>query len=127
VEKPRYPSDEAEKFMLRLVPGLRDQLAAVAKQGGRSMNTEINTRLQQSFEGSAAAWLPPDLYQRLNDAAIDSGRSLAAEMIHRLESTFSPQRELFSREDVRKLVNAAIDERLDVERQKSPPAKKRLR
>ncbi|WP_084811233.1 Arc family DNA-binding protein [Ensifer sp. BR816] len=48
------PSDLADKFMLRLPPGMREQLKEWANAEGRSMNAEIIHRLQQSFE-------PPEL------------------------------------------------------------------
>lgn len=44
------PSDLADKFMLRLPPGLKDRLAAAAKETGRSINQEIVTRLELSLD-----------------------------------------------------------------------------
>ena len=44
------PSDLADKFVLRLPPGLKDRLAAAAKETGRSINSEIVGRLEQSLE-----------------------------------------------------------------------------
>jgi hypothetical protein len=41
---------ESDKFMLRLPDGMRDRIAEVAKQNGRSMNAEIVARLQRSIE-----------------------------------------------------------------------------
>ena len=35
--------------MVRLPDGMRDKIAAAAKEGGRSMNAEIVQRLEQSF------------------------------------------------------------------------------
>lgn len=40
------PSRAADQFVVRLPEGMRDKLAEMAKQNGRSMNTEIVTRLQ---------------------------------------------------------------------------------
>jgi hypothetical protein len=50
---------ESDKFMLRLPAGMRERIAKAAKEGGRSMNTEIVARLQESFEPSLAPlnWL----------------------------------------------------------------------
>lgn len=49
----RFPSDYAERFQVRMPPGLRDRIAAAAKANGRSMNAEIVHRLSESLEDSA--------------------------------------------------------------------------
>ncbi len=49
----RYPSDAADKFMVRMPPGLRQRIADAALAGGRSMNAEIVLRLEQSLESGA--------------------------------------------------------------------------
>lgn len=36
-----------DKFMVRLPPGFRDQLKELAKENGRSMNSEIVQRLKE--------------------------------------------------------------------------------
>lgn len=49
-EKNKYPSDEAERFQVRFTkPGMRQIIADAAEKNGRSMNAEINARLEQSF------------------------------------------------------------------------------
>ncbi|ASC63596.1 hypothetical protein B9P52_04495 [Achromobacter denitrificans] len=48
-EKTHFPSDRADKFMLRFPDGMRDQIAELAKANGRSMNAEIIQRLQISL------------------------------------------------------------------------------
>lgn len=53
VDKP-YPSDAADKFIVRLPPGMRDNIADAAKANGRSMNAEIIHRLDQSLAGEGA-------------------------------------------------------------------------
>lgn len=47
--KPPAPSDLADKFMLRLPDGMRDQLKETAAANNRSMNAEIIARLEESF------------------------------------------------------------------------------
>lgn len=42
-----------DKYVLRLPDGMRERLRAAAEANGRSMNAEINHRLEQSFEGPA--------------------------------------------------------------------------
>lgn len=49
-KKPLAPSDLADKFMLRMPDGMRDQIANAAKANKRSMNTEIIARLEESFD-----------------------------------------------------------------------------
>ncbi|GLK71272.1 Arc family DNA-binding protein [Ancylobacter dichloromethanicus] len=44
------PSDLADKVMLRLPTGMRDRLAAAARETGRSMNAEIVSRLEKSLD-----------------------------------------------------------------------------
>lgn len=44
-----YPSALADKFQLRMPDGLRPRIAAAAKAAGRSMNTEIIMRLENSL------------------------------------------------------------------------------
>lgn len=47
------PSRTADKIMIRLPEGMRDQLAAAAERSGLSMNAEVVRRLAKSFEESA--------------------------------------------------------------------------
>ena len=46
----QYSSREADQFNLRLPEGLRDKIDATAKSNGRSMNAEMNQRLESSFD-----------------------------------------------------------------------------
>ncbi|MDI7865065.1 Arc family DNA-binding protein [Rhizobiaceae bacterium n13] len=48
-EKDKYPSEMAERFQLRLPPGLRDRIKAYAESHGRSMNTEIVRVLEREY------------------------------------------------------------------------------
>lgn len=45
-------SKELDKFILRLPDGMRDAIRDAAAKNGRSMNTEIVWRLQQSLAGN---------------------------------------------------------------------------
>jgi hypothetical protein len=49
VDKP-YPSDAADKFIVRLPPGMREQLSEAAKRNARSMNAEVVRILQDHFD-----------------------------------------------------------------------------
>lgn len=46
-------SRESDKFMLRLPDGMRDRLKSVAAENGRSLNSEIVFRLQETLEMDA--------------------------------------------------------------------------
>lgn len=48
-DRSSYPSEQADKYLLRLPEGMREQLKDAAKQNNRSMNAEIVARLEQSF------------------------------------------------------------------------------
>ena len=48
-EDDKYPSEKAERFQVRLPPGLRDRIKAYAERHGRSMNTEIVRVLEREF------------------------------------------------------------------------------
>jgi hypothetical protein len=56
VEKTKSPSDLADKFMLRLPEGMRDEIRSAAKNSGRSMNSEIVHRLLLSFTNRAESF-----------------------------------------------------------------------
>jgi hypothetical protein len=48
-DREKYPSELAERFQIRLPPGLRDRIKAYAELQGRSMNTEIVRVLESEF------------------------------------------------------------------------------
>lgn len=49
IDKTAFPSDTADKVLVRMPDGMRDQLKAAAKASNRTMNAEIVARLQSSF------------------------------------------------------------------------------
>jgi urate oxidase len=60
-----YSSRSADKFVVRLPDGMRDQIYDAAKENNRSMNSEIITRLQDSMNSDyssidveVAPWTP---------------------------------------------------------------------
>lgn len=55
---------ESDKFMLRLPDGMRDRIAALAKQNGRSMNAEIIARMEDGNSMSTHALI--EAIARLN-------------------------------------------------------------
>lgn len=48
-DRSSYPSEQADKYLLRLPDGMRERLKAAAQENNRSMNAEIVARLEQSF------------------------------------------------------------------------------
>jgi hypothetical protein len=48
-DEPKFPSDLADRFQVRMPPGLRSRIADAAKASNRSMNAEIVWRLENSF------------------------------------------------------------------------------
>jgi len=48
----KIAAKDADQYMLRLPPGLRDRIASRAAQNGRSMNTEIVEAIEKYLEGS---------------------------------------------------------------------------
>lgn len=54
-QRPAYPSEEADKYIVRFPPGMRDQLKESARANNRTMNAEIVARLEQSFAATSAS------------------------------------------------------------------------
>ncbi|RWC97487.1 MAG: Arc family DNA-binding protein [Mesorhizobium sp.] len=48
-DEQKYPSQLAERFQIRLPPGMRDQIKRAAEDSGRSMNSEILDALRDAF------------------------------------------------------------------------------
>lgn len=44
-----FPSDKADKFVVRFPDGMREKIRAAAEANNRSMNAEIVSRLENSF------------------------------------------------------------------------------
>lgn len=51
----KRPSQTADKFIVRLPDGMRDQISAAATANGRSMTAEVVLRLEQSFRAEGAS------------------------------------------------------------------------
>ncbi|WP_068951558.1 Arc family DNA-binding protein [Pararhizobium polonicum] len=48
-DRSSYPSEQADKYLLRMPEGMREQLKEAAKRNNRSMNAEIVARIEASF------------------------------------------------------------------------------
>lgn len=74
--RPKYPSDDLAQFMLRMPPDLRDRIKVYAERHGRSMNTEIVRRLENSFRGWPKITWSDDHFDRLKLAGEDRRQEL---------------------------------------------------
>lgn len=83
MKKTPYPSEAAERFMVRLPDGMRDRIAAEAKANNRSMNSEIVARLEGSFrnEGHVVTTQFFELSQESRDRI---AASIAATVVEKL-------------------------------------------
>lgn len=61
------PMANITPYGLRMPPDLKEALDASARQNGRSLNSEIVARLQQSIEtdGAVPDFVTPELYQQV--------------------------------------------------------------
>lgn len=50
MQKKLFPSEQQDRFIVRLPDGMRDKIRSVAERNGRSMNAEIVARLQRSLD-----------------------------------------------------------------------------
>jgi hypothetical protein len=61
-----FHSRKLDKFILRFPEGMRDRIADAAKSNNRSMNAEVVSRLQNSFDGGETR-TSPDAVARMLD------------------------------------------------------------
>jgi hypothetical protein len=54
MSRPRYPSDNIDKMLVRFPQGLRERIKANAQSNRRSMNSEIVFHLERIFAPQAA-------------------------------------------------------------------------
>lgn len=74
----KYPSELADRFIVRLPDGMRDRISEAAKAAGRSMNAEIVSRLQSTFEPHLR--MSPEAVESLRTVLDDHGRRIAEEL-----------------------------------------------
>lgn len=96
MSKNPYPSDQQDKFMLRLPDGMRDRIKAEADKNGRSMNAEIVALLDRNYpvlptarevlesSGNIAFWLGEAVKRQGGDMDSDTRRA-AKSLIDRLQ------------------------------------------
>ncbi|WP_187969219.1 Arc family DNA-binding protein [Aquibium microcysteis] len=93
-DREKYPSEAAERFQVRMPPGLRDRIKAAADANSRSMNTEIVATLDEKYPATieldqdefAERWLFPIIQTPDEDverrAALIAKANAAAAEIH---------------------------------------------
>ncbi|MDX7993092.1 Arc family DNA-binding protein [Xenorhabdus littoralis] len=54
----KYPSQEMDRFNVRMPAGMRDEITKIAEKNGRSMNTEIVMMLQDAIDNAHNDSLP---------------------------------------------------------------------
>lgn len=70
------PSDQQARYLLRLPDGLREQIEASAKANNRSMNAEIISRLERSFDLDDGLTALTARIDELESAQIDHEKKL---------------------------------------------------
>jgi Arc-like DNA binding domain len=109
-EKPKQPG---EKYVVRFPEGMRERIAQAAKLSGRSMNSEIVTRLSASFEQGDRT-LPPFLEDQLREVAQSTGESYEEALIRAAIAGVSGGQQVFylqarpgmTLEEIRTIMNA---------------------
>lgn len=76
-----YPSEQLERFIVRMPDGMRDRLRESAQEAGRSMNAEIVYRLEQSFRLEAAGLLSPQVAEQVTAYGSDDKAVRLQEML----------------------------------------------
>lgn len=74
-DKQGYPSDVADKVLVRMPDGMRDRLKAAAKDRNRTMNAEIVARLDESFGHGASDEAIKALALRLAETELELRKS----------------------------------------------------
>ena len=62
----KYPSQTADRFLVRLPDGMRDRIAREAFINQRTMTKEIVARLQSTMDGAPGAQLPPAVQEAVD-------------------------------------------------------------
>lgn len=85
----QYPSDKQDQFMVRLPNGMRDKLKEAADRSNRSTNSEIVSRLEESFRVPLV--VPDDLAGRIKVYADRHDRTVEEEILRLLDREYPRQ------------------------------------
>ncbi len=77
----KYPSQTADRFLLRLPDGMRNRISESADANNRTMTKEMVLRLQKSFEPTSEA-LPFPVQQAVEDEVEEKGCTAAEALIN---------------------------------------------
>ena len=76
MQKKLFPSEQQDRFIVRLPDGMRDKIRSVSERNGRSMNAEIVARLQRSLDADEVLGggdaLDTAAYQAMAAVVLDS-------------------------------------------------------
>lgn len=89
-------SRTAEKFVVRLPDGMRDQISDIAERNHRSMNSEIIARLEQSMLNGAQIQEQEQLIRQLSEM-LELSRRTAQDLEHRLQASVAAHNKLLVR------------------------------
>lgn len=78
-----FPSDKADKFVVRFPDGMREKIRAAAEANNRSMNAEIIARLQESFAASGPKGLFGIPREEIEKIVEDASKAAADEAYRR--------------------------------------------
>lgn len=76
-EKP-FPSSAQDKFVLRLPDGMRDRIREEADKNNRSMNAEIVSRLEETFQ--EREYILKETIDKIASGALDEIRRALSEV-----------------------------------------------
>lgn len=88
-DKTAFPSDTADKVLVRMPDGMRDQLKEAAKTNNRTMNAEIVARLEQSFAGGTSDEALKSLAIRLAETEFNLRFSEVESTSHLLDAHYA--------------------------------------
>lgn len=77
-DRSSYPSEQADKFLVRLPEGMRDRIRKVAKLNGRSMNAEIVATLDEAYPDERSVELMVEYLRDLAHAYADKDQRTAS-------------------------------------------------
>lgn|SRR5574337_302941 len=78
-DRPVYPSENADKYVVRFPDGMRDLIAETAKRNNRTMNAEIVARLAASFAAVDSEHLARDPTGELHPRMLALEKRMAVE------------------------------------------------
>jgi len=107
-DETKYPSQLAERFQIRLPDGMRDRLRIEAEKSGRSMNTEIITRLEASLAGAVGGGTVDQIFSGTLQQLMSRETPPSAAQLRHLTSKYEEFRQ-FEVQQLREFLDAVAD------------------